>query len=77
MAMIGLNGPSPLKVKDATRAYGVISAIERDTPLNGVTTILTGLEARPYPLGVTMSFGATHATELDTPPIHATPLPSN
>ena len=62
--MIGLNGPRPLKEKDEARVmatmnhYGVISAIEQDTPLNGVTTILTGLEASPYPLGATMSFGA-------------------
>ncbi len=75
--MIGLNGHSPLKEKDVARAYGVISAIEHHTPLNGVTTILTGPEANPYPLGVMTSFGAKHATELDTPPIHATPLPPN
>jgi hypothetical protein len=80
--MIGPNGPRPLKEKGEARVmatmnhYGVISAIELDTPLNGATTILTGLEASPYPLGVTMSFGAQHATELDTPPIHAMPLPS-
>ena len=75
--MIGLNGPNPLKEKDEAGAYGVTSALEQDTPLSGATTILIGLEASPYPLGATMSCGARHATELDTPPIHATPLPLN
>ena len=62
--MLGLNGPRPLREKDAARVmatmnhYGVISAIEQDTPLNGVTTILTGPEASPNPHGIMMSFGA-------------------